>query len=300
MSDFEGIEHVIRAAQEAVHLQPIGWEDDRFYAAVNRDSGGETEIAVIDLDAYRATAVTAEHPVRKSGTVTVRDAASFIGYVRKHGDEHTEVWADLSDRTVTAVLNAHHEGDGPAGWGDHRVQLRLAMSPAWNRWTGSNGEFMAQEEFAELVEERSVDFRGGDGGQFYSAADMLELAQTFKATSGSTFEASHRVKSGETQLVYTEETTATAGRRGDLAIPDQFRLVVQPFLGGTPYAVYCRLRYRIDRNSKRLYLGFLMERPHDVLEEAFKGYVDEIRGVRPDGTVDLIGIEQDVWWGQPS
>lgn len=294
MPDYEGVEHVISAAQEAVAPKAIGWEEDRFYVVLDRDG----HLHVVDLDAHRAASAVADAPIRKTGTATVRDAPSFVAYVRKHGDDDTEVWADEINRTVTAVLDAHQGADSSPRWGQHMVKLRLETTTAWRKWTENNSAWLTQTDFAELIEERSTDF-SSDGGH-YSAADMLELAQTFKASSTSQFESSQRLKTGETQLVYLEDTTATAGARGDLAIPDEFRLVVQPFVGGVPYAVYCRMRYRIDRSTKQLKLGYVIQRPEDVLAEAFGSYVDDIRGVQPDGTVTAdAGITQPVWRGSP-
>lgn len=289
MPDMQGIEHVIRTAQDAAEPTPLD-HSRRFYAVLER---ADEFVKVIDLDEIAADSTVAEHPVRKIGTAFVNDAASFVAYVMKHGEEHTEVWADPVSNKVTAVLDAHYPAGGPAGWGGHRVELYLALTDQWKLWCSLDGKMLPQTEFADLIEKRSIDFDSTGG--YVNAADMLELAQTFKTTGTLQFESSQRVKSGETQLVYLEEQSATAGRQGELAVPDVFRLALPIFVGGKPYAVYCRLRWRIERGSKALRLGFVMEQPEDVVRAAFDSYVDQIK----NGETAFPGIIQPVWMGSP-
>lgn len=104
---------------------------------------------------------------------------------------------------------------------------------------------------------------------------MLELAQSVKVTIMGRFESSKRVKSGETTLQYVEDHDATAGRKGQLAIPDSFSLAIPVFEGRDPYRVTCRFRYRIQDGA--LLLGYVIDRPEDVLRIAVAEVVDEIR-----------------------
>jgi len=230
-------------------------------------AGGKVHVIDQDLDKYR------EHPRRKVGTVTVHDAGSFVEYLAKHALGETEVYADLDGRRVVAVLNAHMgvTDDGVedyAGWSDHRLTLRLSTTPAWDAWLKLNGRLAGQLQLAEHFEDRLPDFVTPAG------AEMLEVAQSFTANRSVRFESSRRVKSGETTLVYVEDTEARAGRKGDLTIPDTFELALVPFEGSDPYRVKARLRYRI--NDGALVIGYTIERPEDVLRAAFLDVVDTI------------------------
>lgn len=244
-----------------------------------RDQDGRLQI--VDTEKYN------DRPARKRGTVTASDAAAFSAYVQKHGLAETEVWSDPPTARLVAVINAHMgtTGDGVedyAGWGDHRVQLRLTPTPAWAAWSRLDRQLVGQVDFAEHVEDRLVDFIDPAG------ATMLELAQTFTAHRSVRFESSRRIKSGETQLVYKEDETAAAGRKGDIGIPDTFTLALRPYEGCEPYKVTARLRYRITGGS--LQLGYVLERPEEIQRAAFDDIVNAVAAE----------IDQQIWNGTPS
>lgn len=231
-------------------------------------AGGCVETVRNDLDQYRA------RPRRKTGTVTVRDAASFNEYLRKHAIEDTEIWADPVTYALVGVINAHGESDaaenveGFAGWGDHRVQLKLAKTRAWTAWEKLDGELVNQVRFAEHLEQRLGDITRPTG------ADMLELAQTFTAKRDVQFESSRRLADGQTQLRYHEQIDAKAGSKGDIAIPEAFELGLVPFEGAGAYKVTARFRYRI--NDGTLLLGYVLDRPEDILRAAFDDIVQAV------------------------
>lgn len=216
----------------------------------------------------------APRPRRKSGTYRAHNAETFVGYVEKHGLPETEVWADLQTAQVVAVVNAH-TGDDHAGWSDHRLVYSVQHTPAWKAWTARDGQLMSQSDFAELIEDRAIDIVRP------SAADMLELAQHFQATNGVAFESSRLLSSGEGQLAYRETIDAKAGRKGTLEIPKDFELGLIPFEGADPFKVVARFRYRINDGALRV--GYRLNRPEDVLREAFESVVRQIEdgGVTP-------------------
>lgn len=248
---------------------PVAVEAGALLAVV--DASGD--VRVIDTDAYALT------PRRKRGTVILRDADSLIDVVKKHAEIGAEIYANVDALQIAALLNA---GSDKPGWGDHRAILALRTTKAWTEWLGRNGKFVSQTEFAEFVEQRLVDVIEPDG------ADLLELAQTFKATKAVAFESSKRLSTGQVQLTYKEDIDAKAGTRGQIAIPETFILALIPFDGAKAYKVTARLRYRID--SASLLLGFVLERPEDVLETAFNDVATEV-----GQAVDL-----PVWTGTPA
>lgn len=219
----------------------------------------------IDLtgDAYR------DMPRRKTGTVTVRDVPSFVAYFGKHGDEHSEIYADRQALTVTAVVNAHSV-DGP-DWGDHRLVLRLKHSDQFTAWQQTGGRNMPQVAFAEFIEDHRSDITDPPG------ADMLELVQTFQALTKVTFKSGTVLHSGQRQISYVEEIDARAGSKGNLVIPQTFTLALPIFDGATEAdAVTARLRYRID--DGRLLLGFVLDQINDVVAGAFTAVVNQVDG----------------------
>lgn len=257
--------------------EPSRFGDDLAVFAVPQ--GGHVEQVDVGavLDKYR------DRPRRKKGAFAAQDAASFARYLTKHADGNSEVWADAVGSTVVGVINAHQAAsDGEAGWSDHRVTYRVQHTDAWKAWANRNGTLMGQADFAELIEDRATDIVTP------SAADMLELAQTFQATVGVNFESSKVLSSGERQLEYRETVEAKAGRAGRLEVPKEFQLALKPFEGAETYKVTARFRYRITDGNLRI--GFRLERPEDVLRDAFEGVVAAIEGQ----------VEQPVFRGVPS
>lgn len=253
---------LITTAQEAVDPKEVV---EGIY--LGRTADGATKV----IDLRDDLAKDLERPKRKTGTYAVSETHSFIDYLAKHGRPETELWGNAKAGTVKAVINAHRGAENPspdAGWGDHTVTLNLPFSPDWTDWTKHDGSYMSQAAFAEFIEDHLPNFVSPTG------ADMLELAQTFQATTGVQFASSQRLKSGETQILYAEETTASAGKKGNLTVPDTFEIGMQVYDRGAAYKLTARLRYRITGGN--LVLAYKLVRPTDVLNAAFDEVLEQI------------------------
>lgn len=221
----------------------------------------------------------ADKPRRKTGTVHVQDASSFVEYLQKHGLHATEVWADAARKGLVGVVNAHSASDtsldeGDAGHGDHRVLLELLPTPEWQAWLANDKKWMGQQSFAEHLEDNAADVTTPD------AATMLEIAQTFHATTGTIFKSAQRLHSGEVTLNYEENTGARAGEKGDLEIPTEFVLSIAPYAGQTDTAqVVARFRYRIRQGE--LSLSYALVRPEDHAREVFETIVSAVEDAIP-------------------
>ena len=231
-------------------------------------------LEVLDLAKHR------EQPARKKGKYTVHDVPSFAAYFGKHAGDNSEIWADTIGHQLVAVLNANNAVD--AEWEDHRIQYSVKTTDAWNAWCELDGNLVDQISFAEHIEARSIDLEDP------SAAEMLEIAQTFQATTGVEFESGQLLSSGERKLTYKEQTAAKAGQTGHLEIPSEITLLLVPFEGAAPYRVKARFRYRI--NGGRLALGVVLERPDDIIRAAFLDVVESIEAA----------VERTVLRGVPS
>lgn len=252
------IDNALVAAQPAKLDQ-----DGRFWGYALPDGAHAHVVDIEDhLEAFRET------PRRKSGIYQVHDAESFLAYLAKHGDDNSEVWADVVGNRITGVLNAHGDGSQGQRWEDHRVVYQVKHTDAWVAWVRHDGHLLDQSTFAEHIEDRAVDIVDPSG------ADMLELAQTITATIGGSFESSKRLSTGERQLEYREKIDAQGGKKGQFAIPETFTLALKPFEGADPFKVIARLRLRINGGDLRI--GYKLERPEDVLRGAFLSVVEAI------------------------
>ena len=209
-----------------------------------------------------------ELPRRKQGTVTVHNVASFAQYHGKHSDDDSEIFADLATTSITAVLDAHHPndemyGDTGARWQQHRLVLKLAVTPEWAAWTAGNATLSPQAMFAEFIEDHITDI-AADGP--CTGADLLEMAQQFQACTRVQFSSGTRLSSGETQFTYAETIEAKAGQRGNITIPGAFELAIRVFDDLDPYRVKARFRYRISDGA--LLLGYRLNDPERIVRDA--------------------------------
>lgn len=245
-----GVQAIIDTAQRAADPKPVEPGSIYLVATANGD------VKTIDLyDAHRPT------PARKTGTTTVRDAASFAAFWAKHSDNTSEVYADADRLSVTAVLNA----DSPtaADWGDHRLRLELRETDAWKQWAANDGKLLEQEQFAEFIEDHLPEILDP------AAAEMLEIAQSISGTVKAEFTSGTRLATGQRQLSYVETITTKAGQKNNLVIPETFIVGLLPFEGLTEgYRITARLRYRIEGTGLRI--GYKLDRPGDSRKKAFE------------------------------
>jgi uncharacterized protein YfdQ (DUF2303 family) len=237
--------------------------------------GPDGEITESDL--------TGDMPARKSGTVTVRDIASFAAYFGKHSDDATEVFADIDAATVTAVLDAHPATDpgGRARWQQHRLVLQLQTSLPWRTWLKWDREMRPQADFADFLEDNYRDL--ADGGPV-AAADLLEVAQDLQAAIKVEFQAGTRLQSGQTRVAQIE-TIDAKGARGKIAIPEEFDLAIAPYEDCDEARIAARFRYRITPDGLRL--GYFLNQPERHRQEAVKAIVGKVDAVIGDLTVML-------------
>ncbi len=212
-----------------------------------------------------------ERPRRKTGSVTVHDAESFITYVERHRDaDATTVWINEDSGQVVAVIDDHatEDADTGAGWGQHRCTLALRKTPEWQHWTSRDGQLTEQEAFAEHIDQGLLEIVQPDG------ATLLEIAQTFHATTNAEFRSSTRLQDGNVQFLYSEEADAKAGRSGQLEIPATFELQVAPFVGVDAQQISADLRYRL--RGGKLVIGYRLRRPHEVIDKALTELRDRL------------------------
>lgn len=252
IGDPNGTQAIIDVATRAVEPQPLD-NEARLYSVVSPNGS----ITVIDVEKYRDA--YRDRPRRKTGEFTVQDAESFVTYMGKHADASAEVWADTAAARVVGVINAHEVEE--AGHSDHRVTFQAKFTDSWAAWIANDGKLLDQSAFAEFIEDHVKDIVSPDG------AEVLELAQSFQASTSVAFESTKLLSSGERQFEYREDTSASGGS-GRIAIPKELRLQLEPFEGSDAvYGITARFRYRLT--GGKLTLGYHLERPKDVVRVAF-------------------------------
>lgn len=207
-------------------------------------------------------------PLRKKGTVQLRDLASLITYCKDQGTPAAGyIYADTDSRSITAVFNDQKAAE--PGWKDHRAHYKAEYTPEFSKWLKFNAHAFTQTEFAEFIEDNFVDLHG----EFASV--LLEVATTLQAKTDINFSSAKRLQNGQAQLTYTENIDARAGATGALEIPKEFTLGLRIFKNGEGYKIKARLKYRLHAGGVKFY--YELDRPERSVEDAFNGYVTQLQ-----------------------
>lgn len=198
--------------------------------------------------------------------VIVDDADSLISYANRFSDDRSVVIADLDALTISAVLDWHSQNQVPediqlsleAQPCQHLAALKLRNSEEFARWAAMEGKLHSQMEFAEFLDENSSDIVDPD------PAVMIEIARDLEATQGVAFKSGTRLQTGERSFRYETETHV----KGDLVVPQRFRLALPLFFGEEPTEIEASFRFR--PNPDGLKLGFVWRRVEYVRQAKFR------------------------------
>lgn len=208
-------------------------------------------------------------PTSRRGDIRVATPEALVTYAGRHLDPHaTTLWAEIDHGRITVILNDHGDLEGKPGWGDHRVALAMTRSPEWVAWSKLAGQWVDQTSLAEFLEEHLLEVSEPDG------STLLEVAQTFHATTNATFKSSQQLHSGEQRLVYEEDVQASAGRSQHTEIPTDLILTLRPWLGVDPVDVKAKFRFRV--RSGELALGVKLLYADEVSRTAVEDAAIEV------------------------
>lgn len=243
------------------NITPQKVADGGLYAIV--PAGGE----LVDLEHYLPAP-----PVARS-VVDARTVGALLDYTGRHKTEGTAIFADAETGKVEAVIDYLSGANAPA----HKAQRCIYLAPfseEWKRWTSISGKQMSQDAFSLFIEENRDDVVTPDG------ATMLELAKNLDARKKVTFKSGIRLDSGDVSLDYADETVATGGITGKLAIPAEITLGIPVFYGTDPYKVTAFFRYRIQ--DGRLLMWVDLHRMKHIRDAAFADIVKAVATDLPE------------------
>jgi uncharacterized protein YfdQ (DUF2303 family) len=248
------------AIQEIVKLARSG-------ATVQTARDGSVPFAVVPADCQvesLADLIFNEHnarPERIKQAVKVSDAASFVEYYTLFHDENSRLFAWEPSLSVTAVIDYHAAGSEQAPrWGSHSITLTLQQSDECKIWNASNGKQFGQMEFAEFLEQNSMDIMSPD------PAHVVEVARDLAATTEVEFGSGSRTQDGQVRFKY-QETVKASVQGGALAVPDRFTIGIPVFIGGDVSEIGVLLRFRV--RDGHLVLWYTLVRPDKAKRNAF-------------------------------
>jgi len=215
-------------------------------------------------------------PRRKKARVTLRDADSFIDYVKRHGSmTDSTIWcaADYKAGKVDflSILNDHGEEETQADWRDHKATFSPEFSEEWARWVSKQKQPFNQADFAAFIEDNLKDIASVEGSA--TGAQMLEMALTFEANQDMRFKSAIRLQNGGVQMSFTQDDDAQTLQK--MQVFDRFSIGLPVFWNGDAYRIDARLRYRVREG--KLTFWFELIRHDKVLEAATQTLIHTIR-----------------------
>lgn len=259
-------EAIIEAGKLIGEPKTVASDNPHAYAVI--PSNAQIE----DLEEY------AEAPRRARAEVAAHDPETFGAYFNRFKTADSVILADQDKFTIVGIID-YHPKDG-AAFREHRVSYEAPRSLEWKTWRTASGKRMAQEEFAQFIEDNVVDIRTPAG------ADVLEISRNLQANKKVAFSSAIRLADGQQQFTY-EEVIDGSTSKGKIKVPETFVLGIPVFFGGELYEVTARLRYRIDNG--KLALWYELYRPEYIEKDAFEAVLVGV------GTV----TETAVWHGRP-
>lgn len=224
---------------------------------------------------------TLERPLQLKQATILHTAKDLIAYVNRFADEDSMVFVDVLGGKIQAVLD-FHQAEKVAGYGanayqrhcKHTAHFIVSKTPEFEKVVANSGRKMSQMDFALFLEDVMPYVNQP------AAAELYEIVNTLQAKTNIDFKSGTRTDNGQVSLTYNENIEASAGRQGNLNIPEQIVFGIQVHRGGEHYALPARFRYRIKDGNIALWYDL------DQLEKAIeKSMEDTVTYIREGKTV---------------
>ncbi len=215
-------------------------------------------------------------PLRKKASVTLRDAESFIAYLKRHGSlASATVWCEADyqkgELAYTGIINDHNAASDGQEWRDHIAKLVPQKSVEWQRWIEKDRKTFTQLEFASFIEDNLGDIAGQEG--FPTGTAMLQMATNLEIAQDSSIKSAIRLQSGGVRMEYVDDSNAETVK--SMEVFSKFALGLPVFWAGSAYMLEARLKYRLA--AGRLTFWYELNRADKVLEDAAKTLTADIQ-----------------------
>jgi hypothetical protein len=225
-----------------------------------------------------AEIISLDEPKAYTGRVQFETVDALIDYMNRHGSPARSSIYVSSCGTPTAktpallkaelVIDDH--GPDRAGWKAWRGNLEVRLDPwAVEILARIHSEF-SLDDLAAWIETNEAVFLDPP------AAKMLELATSFRAHSSARFDRGRNLANGDLRFEFVEETTATAGKTGEMEIPQLVTLAFPILVDGPVVSVTCRFRFRML--DKRPAFTIFLPNLRDILRQSAEELLADLRG----------------------
>lgn len=212
-------------------------------------------------DQFQIVKSTVHPPTYKSGARTFEDVSSLVEYIAQHGTDNTTVTALRSGREIRCVF----DDDGPYAPGRkvHTASVQCVVSTDWKKLKESNGRFMPQSEFVDLLREIGHLFVKPD------AARLTDMVLNLSGLRTVTWESKVDLVSGAVRMSYVEDGVSASAGRQEARFPDSGAVSCEIFNGSAPIEdIKVEFQYRVS-NEGKLTCRYVAGQLRTIEENAF-------------------------------
>ncbi len=263
---------------------------------------------VEDLTAQHRTAAEFLKPARRKGTAHFSDLESLTAWSNRFKGDTSALFAkaDMRAPTLTCVADYHAEGaadplnrqgDPTARHCHHRAIYDFPLSDEWKAWMAVSGKGLEKDELGEFIEAQAKDIMDPSPaiiagkhsdknqpwenrlietarqieGKFGQLGQLLAMSKRFQVFETSDLKVATNRDTGEAEIQFLNEHKDADGK--PLNIPNLIIITIPVFLGGAPYRMAVRFRYRKSGAAVKFILTIY--NPEKAFEAAFKEAVAE-------------------------
>lgn len=240
--------------------------------AVTEDHGLQVKTIEIDPKSFPT-------PLRVTGERTVADLDSFLAELERRPLDQISntgtLWGSATRGVLTAIYNDHDgaiaTNEPGAGWRDDKLTLSLTPDRDWAAWHKISGTYFGQNEFGDLIEELLHTVVSPD------QAELLEVIDSIRASTSGAFESKIERANGGQKLTYKQEHNVTAGRSGQLEVPQTITLKLRPWENHPEtYDVEAYFRTRVSNGT--LGLAIKLKPTAQILRDAWYAITQAVSG----------------------
>jgi hypothetical protein len=261
-----------------------------------------------DLTEKHRSATEYLKPARRKGTAHLADLHSLIGWANRFKGESSVLFAkpDMAAPTLTCIADYHSQGasdqtdtsgDPTARHCHHKGVYNFPLSDEWKAWLAVSGVPLDKDDLGEFIEANAKDImdptpaimEGTESdknekwenrliqtaqridGRFGQLWQLLAMSKQFSIYETSDLKVSTNRDTGEQEVQFLNEHKTADGQK--LNIPNLIIITIPVFMGGAPYRMPVRFRYRKSGGSVKFIMSIY--NPEKAFDASFKEAVAE-------------------------
>lgn len=263
---------------------------------------------VEDLTPLHRAATEFLKPARRKGTARLADLASLIAWANRFKGDTSVLFAkpDMVAPTLTCIADYHAEGpvdvttvtgDASARHCHHRAVYNFPLSEEWKAWMKVSDSPLEKDDLGEFIEAQAKDIMDPTPavltgnisdknqpwenrlietamkieGRYGQLAQLPAMSKQFQVYEASNLKVTTNRDTGEQEVQFLSEHKTPDGK--PLNIPNLIIIAIPVFMGGAPYRMPVRFRYRKMGGQVKFILSIY--NPEKAFEAAFNEAVAE-------------------------